>query len=1470
LTSTTATTTANITAGVVIATLTAAPKPYDGTLAAPNASLGCTVSGVLAADLGNVVCTATGGSFDSGNVGTRTVIATVTISGSAAGGYTLGAPGTLQASTTASASSSIITRPVTAAGTATEPDANMTCVVTGGLIGSDIACTATNGVFSSASVGAGSVTATVTLVGAQAGNYTLGAAGTTVSFLTGVPASAGVAAADIVYGQLGSFLTNTPNNGGISAHSLSQPYQVVADSSGGTYIVDSQNSRVLFFAAGSTTATRVYGQGGSFVSATANSGGLSANSLSNPTSAALDAGGNLYVTDAGNNRVLFYLAGSTTATRVYGQNGDFATGAANTGGVTATSLSSPSSVAVDPGGNVYVADQGNNRVLFFAGASTTATRVYGQNGNFTGTFSGLAANFLSAPGNLVVDGSGNLYVSDMVNNRVLFFSGGSTTATRVYGQNGDFLTNGFGTSATQLRFPRAAAIDGDDNLYIADQQNHRVLFFPAGSTTATRVYGQHGSFTTNTPNNGGVGPASLSNPISVSIGGDGSLAISDLGNHRVLRFATTVSGRITAMQLTATLTAADKVYDGTTTAPDAGMSCTLTGVAPADLGNVTCTATSGAFSSAGIGSRTVTAIVTIGGPAAGNYTLASVGTTAMSTTATATASITAKPVTAVITAAPKTYDGNGNATIQSCSLIGVVAPDTTSCVVSANAADNQFSSPNAGNAIVTAANLTLANNASGAYTLASTTAATTAVIDRRSVTATLTALGKTFDGTATEPDVNMHCVLTGVLAGDAVSCTPSNGAFNGASVGATSVTATVTLGGTHAANYTFGGPGTATSSQVLTATGALNASTTAAVVYGQFGNFTTNTANNGGLGAASIAQPYHVVADTTGGLYVADYQNNRVLFFPSGSSTAARVYGQGGSFASGTSNLGGVSATSLSGPSALALDAGGNLYIADNSNNRVLFYPAGSTTATRVYGQGGAFTTNAQNNGGSGANNLSSPSGVAVDAGGNVYIADTGNSRVQFYAGTSTTATRTYGFGFPFTSAGGLNGPTSIAVDAGGNLYVGDSANNRVLYFPSGSTTATRVYGQGGAFNTSTANNGGISATSLRFPRIGGLDANGNLYVADQQNHRVLFFPAGSTTATRVYGQAGNFTTATSNNGGVGADSLSMPVGVAIGNGGMLYVAELNNNRVLRFPTTGSGAIVTAPLTATITAANKPYDGTATAPDAALSCTLTGVPPADAANVGCVATGGSFGTATVGLKTVTATVSLTGAAAENYTLASTSATATASITTAPLMVNVVAAGKAYDRTTAAPDASLSCTVTGVVPADVANILCTATGGTFDSADAGARTVTVTIAIGGTAVSNYTLGAAGTSTTTASRSTASTITTLAVTGALTAVSKGYDGTATEPDANMTCALTGVLAGDTVTCTATNGAFNGATVGSGSVTATATLGGAQGGNYTFGAAGSTMPSMSLAAAGARPPRPSTASSAVSPPARPTRVG
>jgi hypothetical protein len=117
-----------------------------------------------------------------------------------------------------------------------------------------------------------------------------------------------------------------------------------------------------------------------------------------------------------------------------------------------------------------VADYVNNRVLSFPSGSTIATQVWGQDGRFTTRFSGVSATTLTAPVGLALDSTGGLYVAEFYNHRVLFFPAGSFIATRVYGQNGSFISSmenyPSGTpSATSLRYPVAMALDSTGGLY---------------------------------------------------------------------------------------------------------------------------------------------------------------------------------------------------------------------------------------------------------------------------------------------------------------------------------------------------------------------------------------------------------------------------------------------------------------------------------------------------------------------------------------------------------------------------------------------------------------------------------------------------------------------------------------------------------------------------------------------------------------------------------------------------------------------------------------------------------------------------------------------------------------------------------------------------------------------------------------------------------------------------------------------
>lgn len=291
--------------------------------------------------------------------------------------------------------------------------------------------------------------------------------------------------------------------------------------------------------------------------------------------------------------------------------------------------------------------------------------------------------------------------------------------------------------------------------------------------------------------------------------------------------------------------------------------------------------------------------------------------------------------------------------------------------------------------------------------------------------------------------------------------------------------------------------------------------------------------------------------------------------------TAVGVYGQGATGDNFTAGGSGVGRTFLNYPAEISVNASG-IYVADSSNCRAVYYSfydiPFDTSADRVYGQGGIFTTNIQDypSGSVNAQGFNRNYGIAVDASG-VYITDSNNNRVLYFLGDSTTPTRVYGQGASgtnftsntqSTSSTGLRGPQHVAIDAGG-VYIADTANHRVLYYEGNSTTSTRVYGQGGSFETGELNKNGISANSLHYPYAVAIDVNG-VYIVDNLNHRVLYYEGTSTTAMRVYGQGASGTNFTSNGSATSETSLNGPTGVAFDASGV-YIADCNNNRVLHY-----------------------------------------------------------------------------------------------------------------------------------------------------------------------------------------------------------------------------------------------------------------------------------------------------------------
>ncbi len=476
--------------------------------------------------------------------------------------------------------------------------------------------------------------------------------------------------------------------------------------------------------------------------------------------------------------------------------------------------------------------------------------------------------------------------------------------------------------------------------------------------------------------------------------------------------------------------------------------------------------------------------------------------------------------------------------------------------------------------------------------------------------------------------------------------------------------------------------------------------TSAGIITTVAGNGVQGFAGDGGLAtAAELDSPAGLALDSSGDLFIADSHNHRVREVSAATGIIATIAGTG---APGFSGDGGMAtAATLDLPTALTLDASGNLYVADSNNHRVRRIAAATGAITTVAGNGvEAF---AGDNGPATAASIDSPNGLALDASRNLYIADTHNGRVRMVSAATGVISTVAGAGVVagnVLSFGGDNGPATAAglalprgltMDAAGNLYFADSANHRIRRIsPTG--VITTVAGQG--TETFAGDNAPAVSASLDSPRSVAISPAGLLTLADSDNQRVRQLDALPAPGPDIHTIAGLGTTSP------GALSLSGSSVVVYGSGSVtatLTTSTLATGSVTFLDTSGgtqttlgaailnsdsatfstatlaAGAhnlVATYPGDATHSAAQSsalaiavsPLSLIATANPASilygqaippLSGTLTGVLAQDAGKVAAVFTSTAASLSPAGLYPISAM--LTGSAAGNYTVAVTPA-----------------------------------------------------------------------------------------------------------------------------------------------------------------------------------------------------------------------
>jgi uncharacterized protein (TIGR03437 family) len=872
------------------------------------------------------------------------------------------------------------------------------------------------------------------------------------------------------------------DNGPAADAQLNQPGGIAVDGAGNLYIADSGNNRIRKVSNG--VITTVAGGG----SALGDNGPAAGAQLDGPAGVAADTAGDLYIADAANNRVRKVSNGAITT--VAGNGGLGFSG--DNGPATSAQLAAPGGVAVDAAGNLYIADTANNRIRKVSnGAITTVA----GGGSALGDNGPAASAQLVLPTGLAVDGAGNLYIADTGNNRIREVSNGVIT-TVAGGGSGTLGDNGPAIGA-ELNNPNGIAVDAAGNLYIADTGNNGIRKVSGGVITSVA-----GNLTAGYT--GGSVPAAgapLNQPSGVAVDGAGNLYIADTLNRRIRKVSNgviaTIAGNGTqgysgddGVAISAELNdpnglavdAAGKVYVADTdnlrirVLTPFGSSCPVSISPPAvsagaSGGSLTLAISTG--SSCGWTVESLASWITVPGTVAG----VGPGNVAL--------------VVGANAGAPRT----GTVSIAGVSV--QVNQDPAPCTYALIEAGQDFASAGGTNNVPVSTSSWCSWSASSTLSWVALTGGASGTGDGSVAFQVLPNNGLARNGNLTVAGLSFSVSQAGAVPSGpsyiintfAGNGTPVYSCFGGATTGGE-----------------FGGP----AGIALDGAGNLYLGDTSAGCVREVSNgVITNVAgggkwlgDNGPATSAGLVWPEGVAVDSAGNLYIADNGHYRIRKVSNGIITT--VAGNGAYGYSGDNGL--ATSAEFESVYGVAADSAGNLYISDSWSGRVSKVSNG--VITTVAGGGPSFGDN-----GPATSAQVGPEGIAVDAAGNLYIADAGNNRIRKVSnGVITTVAgggSSLGDNGPATSAQ-LSQPSGVAVDSAGNLYIVDSGQYRIRKVSNGVITTVAGDGTYGSF---LGDNGPATSAQFRFGSLNGIavDAAGNVYFSDVYRVRILTPTTGPT-----------------------------------------------------------------------------------------------------------------------------------------------------------------------------------------------------------------------------------------------------------------------------------------------------------------------------------------------------------------------